>query len=76
MWILAVVLTTAVGLSRVYRGEHYPTDVLAGLVLGIGSLASGAYIIRVANVDRSVRSPSAQEKLAARDVDQLDRARR
>jgi membrane-associated phospholipid phosphatase len=74
MWLLAVVLTTAVGLSRVYRGEHYPTDVLAGLVLGIGSLVAGVFIIRVANVDRSVKSHSAQQQLPTRDVGQLDRA--
>jgi membrane-associated phospholipid phosphatase len=74
MWILAAVLTIAIGLSRVYRGEHYPTDVMAGLVLGIGSLGAGVYIIRVANVDRSAKSHSAQEQITARDVDKLDRA--
>jgi membrane-associated phospholipid phosphatase len=74
MWLLAVVLTGAVGLSRVYRGEHYPTDVLSGLVLGIGSLVAGVYIIRVANVDRPVNSHAAHEQLSARTEGQLDRA--
>ena len=33
-WIFATVLTLLVGVSRVVAGMHYPTDVLAGWILG------------------------------------------
>ena len=34
LWILAAVLTILVGVSRPVAGMHYPTDVLAGWILG------------------------------------------
>jgi undecaprenyl-diphosphatase len=37
-WVAAAVLPVAVGLSRVYRGFHHPTDVLFGYVLGAAVL--------------------------------------
>jgi undecaprenyl-diphosphatase len=33
---VAMLLTVLVGLSRVYMGVHYPTDVLAGWMAGVG----------------------------------------
>ncbi len=42
IWTVAVVLVVAIGLSRIYLGVHYPSDVLAGYlsalvwVLGVG----------------------------------------
>ena len=34
--VVAVILTLVVGATRVYLGVHYPTDVLAGWMLGSG----------------------------------------
>jgi len=38
--IAAVVLTALIGFSRVYLGVHMPSDVVAGVVLGVGWLAA------------------------------------
>ena len=37
-WILAFVVTFIVGFSRIAVGMHYPTDVLAGWILGIAAI--------------------------------------
>jgi undecaprenyl-diphosphatase len=36
LWIPLMLFSAAVGLERIYSGDHYPTDVLAGMALGIG----------------------------------------
>ena len=38
LWIVAAFLTVLVGFSRVVAGMHYPTDVLAGWILGFAVL--------------------------------------
>jgi undecaprenyl-diphosphatase len=35
IWLVAISLILLVGLSRVYLGVHYPSDVLAGYAIGV-----------------------------------------
>ena len=61
-------LAAAIGFSRVYTGVHYPTDVLAGWLLGrgIGSLtartaAPAGHVIRFAVRRRFATRPNDEE---------------
>lgn len=45
IWTLAVVAALAVGFSRVYRGMHFLTDVVWGLLLGTGCVVMAARAI-------------------------------
>lgn len=37
-WAIAAVIMVLIGLSRVYLGVHFPSDVLAGWAIGVGLL--------------------------------------
>ncbi|HEU4980861.1 MAG TPA: phosphatase PAP2 family protein [Solirubrobacterales bacterium] len=43
-WTVAIALVVAIGLSRVYLGAHYPTDVLAGWLIG-GVVVLGSWTL-------------------------------
>lgn len=44
--LVALVLTSWVAFSRLYSAQHHPTDVLAGLVMGVGALGAAVLAVR------------------------------
>jgi undecaprenyl-diphosphatase len=60
--LVAVLLTVMVGLTRVYLGVHYPTDVLAGWVAGmvwaIVCWLAARWLQKSGKVERSLERPA------------------
>jgi undecaprenyl-diphosphatase len=52
---LVAVVVAAVGWSRLYRGMHFASDVTAGVVLGVASIAAVWWIMRRNGFDGSTR---------------------
>jgi membrane-associated phospholipid phosphatase len=47
-WIAAALAIVAVAVGRVYRGLHHPTDVIAGVVLGVACVIAALWAVRAA----------------------------
>ena len=45
-WVVALVAAAAIGLARVYRGMHHPSDVVAGALLGFAVLVVAFVAVR------------------------------
>ncbi|HEX3326661.1 MAG TPA: phosphatase PAP2 family protein [Actinomycetota bacterium] len=55
LWIVALAIPVAVGLSRLYRGMHYPTDVLSGAALGAVWLLVAVKGVRLGALQRDLQ---------------------
>jgi membrane-associated phospholipid phosphatase len=60
LWVFAVALPIFVGLSRLYRGMHHPTDVIGSVVLGIGCLMFALLATRTAGAVGDRRAHAAR----------------
>jgi undecaprenyl-diphosphatase len=65
-WFLAVAIPLFVGISRLYRGMHHPTDVIASVVLGSGAVMVALFAVRVTWTARQTRHPLPERELPAR----------
>ncbi len=55
-WTCAILLTTFVALSRMYRGMHHPLDVAGGVLVGIGAILLLLFACRAAGAAAERRS--------------------
>jgi membrane-associated phospholipid phosphatase len=68
IWTLASLIPIYVGVSRVYRGMHHPTDVMASVVLGAGALCFALLAVHATVVAagrrryRRVEAPTPRER--------------
>lgn len=62
VWTAAILAIASVGFSRVYLGVHYPSDVIAGWLLGSiwsGALVTGAGLWNLVRRRRTTSAPCA-----------------
>jgi undecaprenyl-diphosphatase len=66
VWIVAVALPIFVGFSRLYRGMHHPSDVLASIPVGIGAILIAGLAVGTASAIVAIRrSPEVVEAAPA-----------
>jgi membrane-associated phospholipid phosphatase len=64
LWTIAVLTPVIVGLSRMYRGMHFMSDVVAGMILGAASVAVTLLILTPPERARRAHSTPSAERAA------------
>ncbi len=64
LWIPSMIVALLIGFSRLYLYVHYPTDVFAGMLIGIMAGFLGEFIIR--KIDERVRIH--ENKIVGRNI--------
>ena len=63
VWVIALLIPVAVGVSRIYRGMRHPTDVLASVLLASGCLIVAVVAVRASAVAVQRRVPGTEPVL-------------
>ena len=66
LWTAAAGIAVAVGLSRVYLGVHWPTDVLGGWCLGLCWLLLGVGLVEAIRRARALSAPRQADQSGTR----------
>jgi membrane-associated phospholipid phosphatase len=56
IWTLVAAIPLVVAWSRMYRGEHHPSDVAAGVAMGLGALGVALFAARTARATAKLRA--------------------
>lgn len=56
--VVAIALTLAIGISRVYLGVHWPSDVLAGWCIGASWAALCSLLARALQQHHTIEQPA------------------
>ena len=63
IWLVAALLVLLIGLSRIYLGVHYPSDVFAGYLAGTIWAATMVALDRLRRRRRLSESPTSRQRL-------------
>jgi membrane-associated phospholipid phosphatase len=69
LWLLGIMIPIYVGISRLYRGMHHPTDVIGSVVLGAGALMFALLASRTAGAVNDLRAHHAETTASPTDVE-------
>ena len=74
VWTFGALFPIVVAASRIYRGEHHPTDVIAGALMGAGALVVALFAGRVARRVAEIRKERHTHAEAAWEADMAGEA--